>query len=320
MVGASPAFLGFVALIHRIARHDAPVLLEGETGTGKELAGRAIHYNSARRNGPFVPVNCGGLPDTLVENELFGHRRGAFTDAREDQPGLVAIAQGGTLFLDEIDALPVRAQITLLRFLQDHEYRPLGGRAEQHADIRIIAASNASIDALTAAGDFRADLLYRLKILHLRVPALRERTGDATLLADHFINVASVRFGIPAKTLAPDTLHWFDSYGWPGNVRELENLVYREFLLADGPCLEIAAPSECASSARVEATHGVEALLPYREAKARAIERFEKHFLTEALGQAHGSISVAARLIHTERRHLGRLLKKHGIDRLPRSA
>jgi DNA-binding NtrC family response regulator len=320
MVGGSPAFLGFVALIRRIARHDAPVLLEGETGTGKELAGRAIHYNSARCNGPFVPVNCGALPDTLVENELFGHRRGAFTDARDDQLGLVAIAHGGTLFLDEIDALPVRAQITLLRFLQDHEYRPLGGRAEQHADIRIIAASNASIEALTAAGVFRADLMYRLKILHLRVPALRERTGDAALLAHHFINLASARFGVPAKTLTPQTLHWFDSYSWPGNVRELENLVYREFLLADGTCIEIAAPPECDSSAPFGTTRGVEALLPYREAKARAIALFERHFLTEAMGQARGSISVAARLIHTERRHLGRLLKKHGIERFPRSA
>jgi DNA-binding NtrC family response regulator len=317
MIGRSPAFLAFVALIDRVAQYDAPVLLEGETGTGKELAARAIHYNSARRNGPFVPVNCGALPDQLVENELFGHRRGAFTDARDDQLGLVALAHGGTLFLDEIDTLPTRAQITLLRFLQDHEYRPLGGRVEQHADVRIVAASNVSLEALTTAGRFRADLLYRLKILHLRIPSLRERTGDPALLARHFVEVASARFGVPTKTVVPETLEWFGTYPWPGNVRELENLVYREFLLAEGTSIGIPAPPDCAPLSPSAETDG---LLPYRKAKARAIAIFERHFLIQAMKQARGSVSVAARLVCTERRHLGRLLKKHGIDRIARSA
>ena len=163
MIGHSPAFRNVLALIDKIAAYDAPVLIEGETGTGKELAARAIHYDSRRGDRPFVPVNCGALPDGLIENELFGHRRGAFTDARDEQAGLVSLANTGTLFLDEIDTLTPRGQVTLLRFLQDHQYRPLGGRTPQHVDVRVIAATNADLDRLVERGVFRQDLLYRLE-------------------------------------------------------------------------------------------------------------------------------------------------------------
>jgi two-component system response regulator GlrR len=299
-------------LIDKLAVYDAPVMIEGETGTGKELAARAIHYGSRRRDQPFVPTNCGAIPDALFENELFGHRRGAFTDARDDQPGLVSIANGGTLFLDEIDSLTPKGQVALLRFLQDQQYRPLGGRTHHQADVRLIAACNRSLDQLASAGQFRSDLLYRLKIMTLLVPPLRQRAGDAALLAEHFVTVGSARFGKPPKIFDGDTLDWFDHYGWPGNVRELENLVYREFLLADGPCILVPAPGATASGGR-----GRYDGLSYREAKTRAIEAFERHFLTTTMARAQGSVSTAARLVRTERRHLGRLLKRFGIDRPP---
>ena len=243
MIGQSEAFHAIQALIDKMAAFDAPVLIEGETGTGKELAARAIHYGGARRGGPFVPINCGAVPDSLIENELFGHRRGAFTDARDDQAGLAALANGGTLFLDEIDALTRKGQVTLLRFIQDHQFRPLGGRSEQQADVRIIAASHRSLDQQTETGEFRLDLLYRLKLMHLELPPLRVRRGDIPLLAVHFIKVGSARFGKPERGLDTATLDWFERYAWPGNIRELENLVLRAFLLSEGTQICIPSPS-----------------------------------------------------------------------------
>jgi two-component system, NtrC family, response regulator GlrR len=290
--------------IGKVAAYDVPVVIEGETGTGKDLVARALHYSSARSGHPFLPVNCGALPESLVENELFGHRRGAFTDAREDQAGLVALAEGGTLFLDEVDALPPKGQVALLRFLQDRHYRPLGDRAQARADVRVIAASNRDLEAQCAAGVFRLDLLYRLQLFRLRVPPLRERGADVPLLAQHFVGLASERFQKPSRSLSAETLAWFDRYAWPGNVRELEHLIYREFLLCDDEVLRIAPPA----GVRV----GAEALR-YREAKALAVAAFEQEYLATALRRADGNVTVAARQIGTERRHLGRLLRKHGL-------
>jgi DNA-binding NtrC family response regulator len=309
MIGRSEAFRTVQALIDKIAMFDAPVLIEGETGTGKELAARAIHYRGARRNGPFVPLNCGALPDQLIENELFGHRRGAFTDARDDQPGLIALARTGTLFLDEVDMLTPKGQVTLLRFLQDQQFRPLGARQEQQGDVRIVAACNRSLERQVAAGEFRLDLLYRLKLMHLPLPPLRERSGDIALLAGHFLEVGSVRFDKPAIPLGGATLAWFEHYHWPGNIRELENLILREFLLAEGPQISIpesagspdpGPPADCS-------------LLNYRYAKNQAITEFESRYLARLIEQANGNVSAAARISGTERRHLGRLLKKYRI-------
>jgi two-component system, NtrC family, response regulator GlrR len=316
MIGRSVAFRRAESLIEKISAFDAPVLIEGETGTGKELAARAIHYRSARRARPFVPVNCGAIPDTLIENELFGHRRGAFTDARLDHPGVVELARGGTLFLDEADALTPRAQVTLLRFLQDQQFRPLGARREEQADVRVVAASNRSLERQVDAGEFRLDLLYRLKLMHLVLPPLRERHGDAELLAEHFVRTGAARFNKPALPLDERTLSWFSHYEWPGNIRELENLVHREFLLAEGERISIAAPRTIFA-----VTHArQEPLLNYREAKSRAIEEFEHRFLERLLYQANGNVSAAARMSGTERRHLGRLLKKYGVPKLPPAA
>jgi two-component system response regulator GlrR len=309
MIGCSEAFRSVDALIDKMAAFDAPVLIEGETGTGKELAARAIHYRGARRDRPFVPVNCGALPDSLVESEMFGHRRGAFTDARDDQPGLVALAHSGTLFLDEVDALSPKAQVTLLRFLQDQQYRPLGARREERADARVIAASNRPLAPLVDAGVFRIDLLYRLKLMYLSLPALRERKGDVPLLSQHFLEIGSARFNRALRPFADDTRAWFERYTWPGNIRELEHLVYHGLLLCDEPAIAIVPPPSLAGTRAVDATP------TYRIAKEQAIADFEHNYLASVIEQAGGNVSVAARLAGTERRHLGRLLKKHHLGR-----
>jgi DNA-binding NtrC family response regulator len=313
LIGHSESFLAALGAIRKFAACDATALIEGETGTGKELAARAIHYLSARRSFPFVPVNCGALPDSLVENELFGHVRGAFTDAREDQGGLVSTAEGGSLFLDEVEALSAKAQVALLRFLQDGVYRPLGGRSAIAANVRIIAASNTDLTELARSGAFREDLLYRLAVLRARMPALRARPGDARLLAQHFIALYGRRYGKPAKPLDPDTAEALERYAWPGNVRELENLVQRAFLLDDGPTVripELAPPGPGTRSDK--AAHDE---LSFARAKARAIASFERSFLARVLARAQGNVTLAAQLCGKERRSLGRLLKKHSIDR-----
>jgi DNA-binding NtrC family response regulator len=309
MIGRSLAFRIADALIGKIAAFDAPVLIEGETGTGKELAARAIHYRGARPARPFVPVNCGALPDALIENELFGHRRGAFTDARDDKPGLVELARGGTLFLDEVDALTPKAQVTLLRFLQDQQFRPLGGRREEQADVRVITASNRVLERQVEAGAFRLDLLYRLKLLHLTLPPLRERREDIPLLAEHFVAKGSARYAKPQLPIAGATLDWFQRYAWPGNIRELEHVVQRAFLLCDGPCIEVPPPAAVPAGPAARAAPAT-----YRQAKRRAIEEFESRFLADLIEQAKGNVSAAARMSGTERRHLGRLLKKHNLQ------
>jgi DNA-binding NtrC family response regulator len=311
MIGQSESLKALRTLIDKVALYDAPVLIEGETGTGKELAARAIHYGSSRRDRPFVPVNCGALPDSLIESELFGHRRGAFTDARRDQQGLVALAHSGTLFLDEVDALTPKAQVTLLRFLQDQQYRPLGGEREERTDARIIAASNAELTGLVEEGRFRIDLLYRLKLMHVVLPPLRDRKGDVPLLSEHFVQIGSARFGRPVRPLAAETLSWFEQYSWPGNVRELEHTIYHALLLSDGVTISIPPPP-CLGGALATT-----ALPTYRLAKEQAIAAFEHAYLARVINESRGNVSVAARLAGTERRHLGRLLKKHQLVRVP---
>jgi two-component system, NtrC family, response regulator GlrR len=329
MIGASPAFLAVLRLVDKLAACDATLLIEGETGTGKELAARAVHAKGARRDKPFVSVNCGALPDLLIENELFGHERGAYTDARADAPGLLCIADGGTLFLDEIDSLTPKAQVILLRVLQEQRYRPLGARHEKSVDVRIIAASNRSLQSLARSGGFRDDLLFRINLLYLELPPLRERPGDAELLAKDFIRRFSERYQRPIKLVSADTLQWFARYAWPGNVRELENLVHREFLLADTqmlaiPCPSIASETEVETSA-IDHSESSEiqqsvneiivsgAYLQYSHAKENALKAFSERYLDQLMQQTRGNVSEAARHAGKERRALGRLLKKYGV-------
>lgn len=321
LIGRSPRFLAALALIERMARFDAPVLIQGETGTGKELAARAIHYQSARRHAPFVALNCGALPEALVESELFGCERGAFTDARQARTGLVAAAEGGTLFLDELDALPQRAQVSLLRFLQDFTYRPVGSTRECTGHVRIIAAANPRFDQLLQAGGFRDDLAFRLNVLLLAMPPLRERPGDAALLADHFIARHTSQYGMALRTLHPDSLVWIARHAWPGNVRELDNQVQRALLLSDDERLQLE-PTAWAALGAVPAVAAGPSALPspaalagYHQAREQALQCFERHYLQQLMAAADGNVSQAARLAGKERRCLGKLLKKHGLQR-----
>ena len=295
--------------IEKVAGSDAGVLIQGETGCGKELVARAIHCASARRAGPFVAVNCGAVPDGLVETELFGYAKGAFTDAKEARPGVIAEALGGTLFLDETDALSPKAQTTLLRFLQDLKYRPVGATTEIASDVRIIAAANQDLLGLVEIERFRRDLLYRLNIFELWIPPLRSRPEDIELLANHFIRLFSAKYGIATKRLHPATREWLRHCEWPGNVRELENWIHRELLLADGE--EIRHGGDRASGLPRDARGP----LDLRTAKARALAAFEATYLADVLAEARGNVTVAARLAGKERRSFGKLMKKYGIDR-----
>ena len=317
LVGDSPAFLALKHRIGQCARWDAPVLIEGATGTGKELVARAIHYVGPRSGNAFVPVNCGALPDSLVENELFGHQRGAYTGAHDHHPGLVAQAEGGTLFLDEVEALSPRAQATLLRFMQDATYRPLGSPRENRSDVRIVTASNTCLETLATAGGFRSDLLYRLRVLNLAIPPLAERGDDVLQLAGYFIQRFARIYGLPAKTLHADMIDWMRRHRWPGNVRELENLIHRAYLLTDGTTLNApdpaceSGPVACEAPSRPDMPRpGAETMA---QAKARAIEQFEREYLLRLMVQCDGNVSRAARAAGKERRSLGRLLKKYGI-------
>jgi two-component system, NtrC family, response regulator GlrR len=307
-VGRSPVLVAMLAQLTRVAASDAPVLIEGPTGSGKELAARAIHYEGLRNDGPFVPVNCGALPDHLLEAELFGHERGAFTDAKTARRGLVAEANGGTLFLDEVDALSPKAQVALLRFLQDQRYRPVGGTRELHTNVRLIAATN---QPLHDEMRFRSDLLYRLKILHLALPPLRERGGDVELLAEHFVKQFCAKYRMPLKRFDVETLAWMAAHGWPGNVRELENWVHRELLMAEGPVIS-AVPGRERHAVQAD---GVAPLASFQHAKAEAVRLFEHDYVLRLLRHTGGNVTRAAQIAGKERRAFGKLLKKHGIDR-----
>ncbi len=314
LLGRSPAFVRVLELIEKLSQSDAPVVLQGETGTGKELAARAVHYRGPRHGQPFIPVNCGAIPDNLVENEFFGHERGAFTDAKGAHTGLVAQAEGGTLFLDEVDVLSPKAQVALLRFLENHEYRPLGGTRVMKADVRVIAACQSDLRRRAEAGEFRQDLAYRLNILWLKLPRLAARGGDVELLARHFIRQYSRHYRRPVKELHPRVLEWMQDYGWPGNVRELENVVHRAFVVAPGPTIEPrhVLPSEEGDGEPVN--HGRRAFDEgFSAAKARVVARFEKRYLRWLMRETGGNVTRAARRAGKERRSLGKLLKKHGI-------
>jgi DNA-binding NtrC family response regulator len=309
MIGESPQIAVVLRQIEKMAPSDAVILIQGETGSGKELAARAIHTASPRASGPFVAVNCGAVPDSLIETELFGHARGAFTDAREARAGVIAQACHGTLFLDETDALSPKAQVTLLRFLQDLRYRPIGGSQEMRADVRVIAASNQHLQTLVDDGQFRRDLLYRLNILELWIPPLRGRPDDIELLAHHFIVQFSGQYGLGAKRLHPATLDWLRQHDWPGNVRELENWIHRELLLADGEEIGTHVTPPPADG------HEEQPAPDLRTAKARAVADFEASYVAGALARTRGNVSAAARMAGKERRAFGKLIKKYGIDK-----
>jgi len=313
LIGRSPVFLQALLLIQKAAKHDVAVLVLGETGTGKELAARAIHYMGSRAEQPFIPVNCGALPQEIFENEVFGHEQGAYTDARKSQLGLVGQAQGGTLFLDEIDALSLKSQVVLLRFLQVHQYRPLGAQGSKSANVRIIAASNADMSQLVTNGQFRADLFFRLNVLSIDLPPLRERVEDLPLLSEYLIRRFRTEYGGADRWLSAISYSWMRLYPWPGNVRELENVLLMAFLESEEQVLLPRAPVQLDMGSHYVDITGLNWDARFSDAKGIVVDAFEKNYLTHILSRADGNISKAAKMAGKERRALGKLIKKHGL-------
>ena len=307
LIGTSTVFRDQVSKIPLIANCEANVLICGATGTGKELYARAIHYGSERTGKPFMPVNCGAIPVELVENELFGHQRGAFTGASSAQIGLIEEAHGGTLFLDEIDCLPVAAQVKLLRFLQEKEYRPLGSARMRRSDVRIIAASNLDLELAVGDGRVRQDLYYRLNIISVSLPLLRDRREDISLLANYFLAKYAQEGRQDVTGFSPDALHLLMIQSWPGNVRELEHVIQRAVVLCDGKTIQ--ASDLLLSNSRLSLNQD-----SLREAKAKEIARFEKNYIQAVLSICKGNITRAAHVARKNRRAFWQLIRKHEID------
>jgi two-component system, NtrC family, response regulator GlrR len=307
LVGRSDAFLSMVEKIPAVARCDANVLIGGETGTGKELCARAVHYLSPRARQPFVPVNCGAIPVELVENELFGHERGAYTSAGSSRPGLINEADGGTIFFDEIDCLPLLAQVKLLRFLQEREYRPLGSARTRRANVRVIAAANTDLELAVREGRMRRDLYYRLNIISLTLPPLRERAEDIPLLARHFLEKYRAEFERDIDGFSDEAVQSLIFYRWPGNVRELEHTIERAVAMCErnlvrGRDLELP---DWESSAKRE---------PFQKLKNRVVAQFERNYIQELLLACQGNITRAAEIAQKNRRAFWQLIRKHKID------
>ena len=302
LVGESEAVKKVFGLIQRVAPTDATVLVLGENGTGKELVAHAIHQASTRRSGPFVPIHCGAIPETLLESELFGHEKGAFTDAYRSREGKFELADGGTIFLDEIGELPVHLQVKLLRFLQDHIIERVGGRDSVRLDVRVVAATNRDLQAGIAAGRFREDLYYRLSVLTIQVPPLRDRGDDVRMLADYFLDFYSRHHKRRIKGFTQSTLRAIQAHAWPGNVRELENRVQRGVIMARDSYLRPEDLELAPAKGETPRT-----LQEARDAAEHAL-------LVEALTRNAGNITRAARDIDVSRPTLHDLLRKHGIE------
>jgi len=321
LVGTSPAMRKLRAALDRLASQDVSILIRGESGTGKELVARALHERGVRRKRRFVALNCGAIPESLIDSELFGHAKGAFTGATADRPGVFVEADGGTLFLDEIGDMPMAVQARLLRVLQEGEVRPVGGSGVRTVDVRVIAATHVELTAAVEQQRFRQDLFYRLNVVVLSVPPLRDRFEDLPILAAHFLRKHG---GTTPMSLSPDALDAMMSYPWPGNVRELENAIMHAVALRQGDVITpeslpnaVIARSEGRASGPISVPvlgSDDEQLPPLTEAKRRASAVFEKNYLTMAMERAKGSISEAARLAGLDRTNFRRLLQRHGID------
>ena len=285
-----------------VAHSDASVLLRGESGTGKELLARAIHQASARASKPFIAVNCGAIPEALLESELFGHVKGAFTDAVSNHKGLFQAADGGTLLLDEIGDMPPALQVKLLRVLQEREVRPVGASQSIPVDVRIISATHRDLDAAMEAGDFRADLYYRLNVVTLTLPPLSERREDIPLLANHFLVTLATKYGKRLSGFAPEALKALSTAAWPGNVRQLYNVVEQVCALSTTPLVPLALVQRALRSPSVQ-------VLTFAEAK----QRFERDYLVGLLKLTDGNVADAARLADRNRTEFYRLMQKHSL-------
>ena len=312
-IGRDPKVLEILDIVEQVAATDAPVLITGESGTGKEVIAREIHVRSPRRTGTLVPVNCGAIPEALVESELFGHLPGAFTGAVARKRGKFEIADGGTIFLDEVGETSPALQVKLLRTLQTGEYSPLGMAETRRCDVRVIAATNSDLGKSIDEGSFRRDLFYRLSVIRLELPPLRERPGDIPLLAHHFVLSFTSAYQKPEPRLEPEFEDLLARHDWPGNVRELENVVHRAVILCRdrslGPHL---LPPELRKAPPRTDTAGEAA--NFHEAKQNAIEQFERDYLTGMLRDCGGIVSRAAGRSGLSERNFHEKLNRYGID------
>jgi DNA-binding NtrC family response regulator len=313
LVGHSQAMQAVFDLVRKAARSEANILIQGESGTGKELVARAIHANSPRASEVFVPVDCAALPDTLLESELFGHERGAFTGADRVKPGMIEVADRGTLFLDEIGELPQSLQSKLLRALQERQIRRVGGTKFLNVNIRLVSATNRDASELVRKGQFREDLLYRVNVIAIVLPPLRERAGDVALLSHHFLRRYGRNREQALEGIEPEALGLLEGHAWPGNVRELQNVIERACVLADGPLLRARdLPEHLRGRGRpAPAVPGKD--LPFHEAREAWLQTFAQDYLSDLLRRHGGNISQAAKTAGVDRKTLHRLLSKHGV-------
>ncbi|MDQ7783895.1 MAG: sigma-54 dependent transcriptional regulator [Desulfomonilaceae bacterium] len=313
IVGTGPRIMKVLETIRLVANTDATVLITGESGTGKDLVARALHRTSHRSDHAFVPVNCPNLPEEILESELFGYRKGAFTHAVRDKKGLFLEAEGGTIYLDEIGDISGTLQTKLLRVIQEKEIRPLGETKSIKVDARIVASTNRNLKEKIEQGLFREDLFYRLNVISLQMPPLRERPEDIPSLARHFLQRCAEESGKEGMRISPELAESLVKYSWPGNVRELENLIRRAVILCAGPEirnedveLERDLPEKCLVTEEVKR-------LPYKEAKRLVLERFHREYVSEGLARSRGNVTQAARACGLERQALQQVMRKYGI-------
>ena len=309
IVGRDPKLLRILDLVGRIAPTDASVLITGESGTGKELLAEAIHRNSKRRGGPFVKVNLGGISSTLFESEMFGHVRGAFTDARQDRAGRFTLADGGTIFLDEIGEVDPSAQVKLLRVLQDRTFEVLGSSTPRRVDLRVISATNRDLTEMMARGNFREDLLYRLNLIAIELPPLRQRRGDIPLLAEHLVGGCARLYGRQGLRLAPRAVDWLETQSWPGNVRQLKQVIERAVLLARDDTIRVGEIQELDELGQKDrADRGLPA------AGSMTLDEMERAMIVKSLHHFGGNISQVAKALGLSRAALYRRCEKYRID------
>ncbi|MCS6913236.1 MAG: sigma-54 dependent transcriptional regulator [Myxococcota bacterium] len=317
MVGKSPCMQQIFDMIKRVAPSKTSILVGGESGTGKELVARAIHHQSPRSEAPFVPVNCGAIPDSLIESELFGHVKGAFTGATSDREGVFAAANGGTIFLDEIGELSAPMQVKLLRVLQERKIKPVGGSREIEVDVRVVAATNRDLESEVERGAFRRDLFYRLNVIQIILPPLRARREDIPLLAEHFLRKQAASVGKPITGLTPEAMKALCDYDFPGNVRELENIIERAVILETSHLITRSSLPELTPRRKLPVAATELGVPPEGIDLERVLGEIERDLLLKALEQAGHVRKEAAKLLNISLRSLRYRMAKHGVDLPP---
>ncbi len=317
IIGKSAGMVQVFESIRKIADTDISVLISGASGTGKELIAQSIHAHSRRAGHPFVPINCGALPENLVESEIFGYEKGAFTGAAKPKPGLLEEANGGTFFMDEVGELPQALQVKFLRVLEDGRFRRLGSNQEQEVDVRLVCATNRDLEQHVEEGEFREDLFYRINTFPIHLPPLRERRDDIPLLSEHYLHRFAEKNGKEVTTISPEAMHMLMAHEWRGNVRELQNVIERALVLASGDTIlpqDLPHAVSTPDISHADDHPGFYLHLPFKEAKERLVEDFERRYIADVLKRFKGNISRSAEQVGIDRRSLHRLLAKYHLD------